>query len=440
MPPLVFPWWGVNKPPRLDYEKKILSTAGILEEALLAAKTPLDRALGDYIARKAGKLGSNDRAVLSLAAYGLARNVKTLLKALPGREAGEGTLLRTALYDTVQGDPSSAPPEIRPSLQLLEKIRGEASLVLERAGGKPCRGLDEETRAAFETLFSLPAFWLETGPWPTLEDAVGELCAGKFPQKPQIRLDASRTDRDSLLAALAQRGIKAIPAERSPWGVVLEGRVGGGALKGLPAELQDEGSQLAVLSCLPLEKGGKALDLCAGAGGKALLLAQVSDARIFLYDKDKKRLTEAARRMSDSGRENMCFTGEPEKDGPYDLVLIDAPCSSTGTLRRNPDVAARYGADHIGSFVRTQRSILMRGAEMVRPGGLLVYVTCSLLDPENSENINHFLRNREDFSPEPPLHKAFHGIQGAEKGVFRLPLTLSSYAGDGFFIARLRRK
>lgn len=437
---MIRPWWGTNNPPRLDYEKKILTTAAGLESEILSAKTPLDRAVQAYVTGKAGKLGSNDRAILTLAAFSLARNRQTIARAALGASAGEGALLRVALYDGIVGGTAHAPPDISPHLDKLDEVRGNALSILETVWESPCRNLDRETAEAFETFFSLPPFWLRLGPWPTLGEAARELNYGKFPQNPQLRVDALALSREALLTALTDRGIKASPTPRSPWGVVLDGRVGAGALKGLPHEMQDEGSQLAVLSCLPLEDGAKALDLCAGAGGKALLLAQVSGAKILLYDTDKARLTQAAKRITSSAREKIGFTDNPETDGPFDLVILDAPCSSTGTVRRNPDISWRYGEKRVKDFAGTQASIMKRAAALTKPGGLLLYVTCSLLDPENSGNIVKFLEDNPGFTPEPVAGPAFQGIEGAKTGVFRLPLNLGSYNGDGFFIARLRKK
>jgi 16S rRNA (cytosine967-C5)-methyltransferase len=130
--------------------------------------------------------------------------------------------------------------------------------------------------------------------------------------------------------------------------------------------------------------------------------------------------------------------------GPYDLVLVDAPCSSSGTLRRNPDVAWRWPREAAARLNETQRRILDRAAALVAPGKTLVYVTCSLLPAENSDQVEAFLARHPEFSLHPPGDRRAHGplldVPGASTGAFRLPADLPDYSGDAFFVARLRRR
>ncbi len=208
-------------------------------------------------------------------------------------------------------------------------------------------------------------------------------------------------------------------------------------------EVQDAGSQIVTLAA-EATPGQRIVDLCAGAGGKTLALAaaMANQGVLLASDTDRARLSRlaprAARagasivemRLLNPGRERDAF---PDWVGTADCVLIDAPCSGSGTWRRNPEARWRLTPDRIDRLVETQRHVLAVGADLVKPGGCLVYIVCSLLDEEGAGQIDRFLAERPDWDvrrPELPAGRR-HGAG--------IRLTPAHDATDGFFVARLHR-
>lgn len=205
-------------------------------------------------------------------------------------------------------------------------------------------------------------------------------------------------------------------------------------------EVQDAGSQWVTLAAAAAP-GMTVVDLCAGAGGKTLALAaaMANQGRILACDIDRARLTRlppraeragvtiAETRLLDPARERELLA-----DVAADLVLIDAPCSGTGTWRRNPEARWRLTPARLERFAATQRHLLDLATALVRPGGAIAYVTCSLLDAEGADQIAAFLSRHPDWRPETPEIAA-----GRRRGD-GIRLTPASDATDGFFVARLR--
>jgi 16S rRNA (cytosine967-C5)-methyltransferase len=207
-------------------------------------------------------------------------------------------------------------------------------------------------------------------------------------------------------------------------------------------EVQDEGSQLVTLACAA-EPGMKVVDLCAGAGGKTLGLAAAMEDRgvIFACDADRARLSRLApraerasvtiveTRLLDGGREMMALGDLADA---ADLVVVDAPCSGTGTWRRNPEARWRLTPDRLARVVALQARLLDVAARLVKPGGILVHIVCSLLDEEGAGQAEAFLARHPDWSAEPVVLPA-----GRPHGP-GLRLTPSGDGTDGFFVARLK--
>lgn len=200
----------------------------------------------------------------------------------------------------------------------------------------------------------------------------------------------------------------------------------------LPARLAGEG------------KARTAIDLCAAPGGKTMQLAAQGWA-VTALDKSAKRLERMAENLARSGlaatvQQGDALTWEP--DGPADLVLLDAPCSATGIFRRHPDALHRVGARQIAEMADIQTRLLDRAAPWVKPGGMLIYATCSLERAEGEEQIDRFLRDHPAFRVLPPDNADLPaGVTADERGCVRtLPTMLAEAGGlDGFFIARLAR-
>jgi 16S rRNA (cytosine967-C5)-methyltransferase len=255
-----------------------------------------------------------------------------------------------------------------------------------------------------------------------------------------IRVNVSRASRDDILAQFD--GAQATPL--SPWGIRLppDTRVDDhpAYTAGL-VEVQDEGSQLIALACEP-GQGNHMLDLCAGAGGKALaMVAAAPGATILATDSNRARLSKLSPRAERAGARIETRLLSPPNEleeladwrGAADLVLVDAPCSGTGTWRRNPEGRWRLTPDRLESLVDAQRRLLAIAAEQVKPGGRLVYAVCSLLSREGAGQIDLFLRDHSSWISEPAAIAA-----GRPDGAGQL-ITPAHDRTDGFFVARLRR-
>ena len=199
-------------------------------------------------------------------------------------------------------------------------------------------------------------------------------------------------------------------------------------------EIQDLGSQL-LLESVGVESGGRWFDACAGAGGKALQLAGLlgPDGRIDAHDIRPAALAELNRRAARAGLAGRISTVSAAGEG-YDGVLVDAPCSGSGTWRRSPHLKWVISAAQVAACARRQLALLGQCAQLVRPGGLLVYATCSLGRSENEEVTRRFLATQPGFAVA-PLARTFGGERRGA-GLLFLPATHDS---DGFFVASLRR-
>jgi 16S rRNA (cytosine967-C5)-methyltransferase len=275
-----------------------------------------------------------------------------------------------------------------------------------------------------------------------------------------LRVNTLAAERDDVLAKLVHLGVE--PARWSPVGLRM--RVAADAkspaihaepafLKG-QIEIQDEGSQLAALLA-GAKPGEQVIDLCAGAGGKTLALAAAMENRGQLYatDTDKRRLAPIHDRLTRSGARNVQVrtpksVGDTLADlaGRADLVLIDAPCTGTGTWRRNPDAKWRIRPGALAERVKEQDAALDRAAALVKPGGRIAYITCSVLAEENGDRVTGFAGRHPDFSVEKP--GAVLNTLGERAYLFSRAVLISD-AGfqmtprrtdtDGFFVSLLRR-
>lgn len=253
-----------------------------------------------------------------------------------------------------------------------------------------------------------------------------------------LRANVARTSRDAMLSAFPD----AVPTPLSPWGLRLppDRRIDDSLAyrEGL-VEVQDEGSQLIAFACMP-DAGQRIVDLCAGAGGKALAIAAAAPgARILATDANRARLSKLGPRAERAGAAIETRLLDPPREleqledwrGSANLVLVDAPCSGSGTWRRNPEARWRLTPDLLDRVVAVQRRLLDIAAELVRPGGSLVYAVCSLLAREGAGQVETFLGSRSGWVVQDSLVDI-----GRSDGDGRL-LSPAHDATDGFFIARL---
>jgi 16S rRNA (cytosine967-C5)-methyltransferase len=253
-------------------------------------------------------------------------------------------------------------------------------------------------------------------------------------------VNISRGSRDQLL----EQFDGATPTPLSPWGIRLapDSRVDTHpAFEAGLVEVQDEGSQLIALACEPANEQ-RIIDLCAGAGGKSLALAAASPAATILAtDSNRARLSKLPARAERAGATIETRLVNPPREleelddwrEGADLVLVDAPCSGSGTWRRNPEGRWRLTLERLDRVIGLQQCLLDVAAELVKPGGHLVYAVCSLLSREGSAQIDRFLQHRSSW-----ISEATPIAAGRSDGAGKL-LTPAHDRTDGFFVARLRR-
>jgi 16S rRNA (cytosine967-C5)-methyltransferase len=286
--------------------------------------------------------------------------------------------------------------------------------------------------------------------------AEGAALASRAPL--DLRVNALATDRDEAKAALAD--LDPVPTRWSPVGlrIVLTADAKSPAIHAEPAfikgmiEMQDEGSQLAALIA-GAKPGEHVVDLCAGAGGKTLALAAAMQNRGQLYatDTDKRRLAPIHDRLARSGARNVQVRTPKsignelaDLEGRADLVLIDAPCTGIGTWRRNPDAKWRVRPGALAVRLKEQAEVLDRAARLVKPGGRIAYVTCSLLAEENGDQVRAFVARHEDFAIVPPADAANalgeraylfrRAVLTSEEGLLMTPRRTDT---DGFYVSVL---
>jgi 16S rRNA (cytosine967-C5)-methyltransferase len=267
------------------------------------------------------------------------------------------------------------------------------------------------------------------------------------PATVDLRVNTQRAGRDIARARLFTEGIVTLPTQLSPWGLRLPKRMplqGTASYKEGLIEPQDEGSQVLAL-LVGAKPGFNVVDYCAGAGGKTLALAAAmkNQGRLFAFDTSAARLAKLGPRAYRAGIsivKTAALDGTDVQlkrlEGFCDAVLVDAPCSGTGTLRRTPELRLRK--PDFPALQAQQASILKSAATLVRPGGVLVYATCSLNTEENEDVVGAFVRSRRDFTLENA--GAFLRLREvAYEGVL-LKLRPNRHGTDGFFAARLRRQ
>jgi 16S rRNA (cytosine967-C5)-methyltransferase len=276
-----------------------------------------------------------------------------------------------------------------------------------------------------------------------------EMAALSEPAGLDMRVNLLKGDREQARAALAAEGWEAVPTRLSPWGLRLDGRrpvTSGPAFQTGLIEIQDEGSQL-VAAMVGAAPGMRVADWCAGAGGKTLALASVMENRgqIVACDISPARLDSAVRRLRRAGVHNVeRHLVEPgdkwlkRRAGTFDRVLVDVPCTGTGTWRRNPDARLRLGETDLRELLPKQAGILDTAQSLVRKGGRLVYATCSVLEEENEAQVTGFLLRHRDFAVV-PLAQGWPLDQPPPNSGEFLSLTPARHGTDGFFAAVMER-
>jgi len=389
--------------PEVRHGRSRLNQASeILGSILIETRSPADHLIDQYF-RAHRQMGSKDRGFAAETVYGCLRRKGEL-------EALMAPCLPSALPDLERARWLVA--------TYLLKYSGWSGRALSEAGFQDADALVTRVRGTktadlpFSARINMPD-WLAGKLVTQYGEAEAVQLSEALNRAAQvgIRVNTLRTDRDALAARLAEEGNPCEHAKYSPLGLQRDKR---GPLFNTEAfkeglfELQDEGSQLLGLMTEAAPKQ-KVVDFCAGAGGKTLELAAMMQNTGALYacDISAGRLERLKPRLARAGAYNaQIYAIRDEHDpvmsrwqGLMDAVLIDAPCSGTGTLRRNPDI--KWRSIDLGMLTRTQASILEAAGGMVKPGGRLVYATCSLLDEENGAITAAFLARHPEFEVMP---------------------------------------
>jgi 16S rRNA (cytosine967-C5)-methyltransferase len=442
----------------------------LIEELGRDAPFPADaRASAFFRARR--YLGSRDRRFLSTAAWTwlrhrirgdarwdawARRSGAPLVSEIEGREAALATLIalvREGLLSWTIEELLAAAREVSPPLAspwpLL--LGGTAEPCVLDPADWPADPLE---RMAAET--SLPAWLVRMLLAERGEEETRALGAFFGEQAPvDLRVNPARIDREKAAAAV-EAEVDVERAERTPWSLhglrLPKRRNMRPFMDAHPGwiEIQDEGSQVVVLASEP-PPGAVVIDCCAGAGGKTLEILDLRDAAggkgpIHACDVSADRLGELRERMK-TRRPTGLSIHAIEPRGPLpeklpegaDFLLVDAPCSGMGTLRRNPELRYRHRPEDIPRFASVQLSILRRFASRTRPGGRMVYATCSILRAENDDVVDAFLAERPDFAEVPSAWATAHLPPAALSGS-RIRLDPVRTRTDGFFVAILKRK
>jgi 16S rRNA (cytosine967-C5)-methyltransferase len=416
----------------------VLEVHGLVRDQGWLADRALERAL-----RRERGLWSAERRAIAEAVYGLVR-YQGQLDAILG---GHPTLaLRYAAFLVRFGrvKPAEAARRLGVAAAALAPIEGADARIAQIADP-----LDRLSVEASLPRWIAARFVRELG----AEEGRALALAMNVRAPLTVRTNALLGTRDALRARLAEDGTEAEPTRFSPWGLVLDGRENAFALRAFQEgrfEIQDEGSQLIALSCAA-RPGWTVVDACAGAGGKSLALAAEmrNKGSLHALDVDAERLDEARRRARRAGVHNLrarAIAAGPEAEGQLadlagkaDLVLVDAPCSGLGTLRRKPDARWRLAEGDPERFAATQRALVARFAPLLRPGGRLVYATCSVGRAEN-DDVADFAGREVGLRPAPLaplLGEERASALGAEES--RLHLYPHRHGTDGFFLAAFER-
>lgn len=424
----------------------LFRSAAELFAAILAGTLPADAQMERYF-RARPKLGARDRGFIAETVYACLRRRRYLDYLASGNE----NLNSTA--ETVVAAALVALQGISGRVVTENGFHGDAATLVERA-----RTLDKNL-LPLGVRFDLPEWLLERLIAQYGEAETGALAeALNQPAALDLRVNSVKSTREQAMACLAEAGLPAEPTPWSPSGLRRKERAPVFRTRcfeeGL-IEVQDEGSQLLSLLVEP-KRQEMVVDFCAGAGGKTLHLGALmaNSGSVYAFDISAKRLERLKPRLARAGLDNVRRVAiQNERDprvqrlaGKIDRVLVDAPCSGTGTLRRNPDI--KWRRIDLENLAQTQTTVLAAASRLVKPGGRLVYATCSLLREENEDVVSDFLATHTDFEIM-PAHEilarrqiSLPGASGARDHLDGLALRLlpHRHGTDGFFAVALERR
>jgi 16S rRNA (cytosine967-C5)-methyltransferase len=401
---------------------------------------PADRLI-DLFFRERKYLGSKDRRFISETLYGMLRHKKRIEWSLSILE-NKNTPLYHALAYLLYGNTMDAG-----NLSVEVNVPADELIIIgQRINSEPVLDSEIETAA---TEFSFQNWMIEEWEKNFGRAELGPLCASLNTQAPMtVRVNTIKISREECQQKLLQEGIETDRTELSPYGLHLKKRTNLFQLQSFKEglfEVQDEGSQLLAMLVDPKPKS-KVIDACAGAGGKALAMASIMNNRgeIFAFDVHSFRLEELRKRIRrdgvDSIRTKVIREDEAVEEflGSADYVLVDAPCTGTGTIRRNPGMKWSVSKQMLEELKEKQYSILSLNSQYVKPGGRLIYATCSLFRDENQNVVERFLSQHPHFELVDPssILSRYNLAPLTNKEYFQL--LPHQHNTDGFFAAVMK--
>ena len=419
---------------RACFTTALFRHAEVLLSELLRTILPADAVVSRYF-REHRELGHSERGLVAETVFAVLRRKRSLAARCAGEVSSRRLLL--AALGCLQG---------MSRRQLAPLLSESESRWLAHAKAMRSEELSPAVR------LDLPDWLYAEFMAQYAADEIEMLVAALNQPAPlDLRVNPLRRERQDVLGQLLADGLAGVPCPYSPLGIRLLGKP---ALAQHPlfvdgsVEVQDEGSQILGFLLQP-KRGEMVADFCAGAGGKTLLLGALmrSQGRLYAFDVAERRLARLKPRLARSGLSNVHPVRiESERDvkirrlaGKLDRVLVDAPCSGLGTLRRNPDLKWRQTPASVSELCAKQAAILAAAASLLKPGGRLVYATCSLLETENETVVESFLAQHPEFvSCSAQAILARQGIE-IETGE-RLRMLPHRHATDAFYAAAMERK
>jgi 16S rRNA (cytosine967-C5)-methyltransferase len=412
----------------------LLQGARNVVHELLRFEYPADAVLSRYF-RNNREVGARDRAFIAETAYAVLRRKRTLERLCGDRITAQRLVLisltRIAGYNNRQLASSLDADEVK-WLDALREVNLEPGTLSEQADLPDWLGERLAELMSDEEVMALARGMNQTAPL-------------------DLRVNPVKTSRDAVLKVFAAEGIEAEACPYAPLGIRLKKKP---SLAKHPLfldgsfEVQDEGSQLLGHLLQP-KRGEMVMDFCAGAGGKTLLLGALmrSSGRLYAFDVSEKRLAKLKPRLARSGLSNVhpgVIASENDTKikrlaGKFDRVLVDAPCSGLGTLRRNPDLKWKQTPAAVAELQEKQASILASASRLVKVGGRLVYATCSILPEENTAIVDAFLTAHPGFERTSAAEVLAQQDIALDTGE-DLRLFPHVHGTDGFFAAVLERK
>lgn len=420
----------------------LLRQAAMLLSNLLDFNSPADAKLGEFF-RNHRDLGTKERAFVAESVYGVLRRLRYLsvVAANEENDPDDARKLILAWLLRVQGK------SLRELDDILSEQQKEWAVTIK---AKSTENLPLAVQADVRDWF-----------WDKLVAQYGEtealtICRSMFDQASlDLRVNTIKATRDEVLAKMqAENTVKDNVISTMPYSPIgirmgaklnisrhvmfTEGKI----------EVQDEGSQLLSYLVSP-KRGMMVADFCAGAGGKTLAIGALmkNTGRLYAFDVSEKRLHNLGQRLKRSGLSNLhaqVISSEQDPklkrlNGKFDRVLVDAPCSGLGTLRRNPDLKWRQTEQDVIELTQKQTAILARAAKLTKAGGRLIYATCSLLRDENEAIVEAFMQANPEFNLVPASEVLAHHHVALDTGPY-LRLLPHLHQTDGFFAAVLEKK